>query len=321
MSKSPLFAVALFVLASACPAWAQAQDPLAWSADLGAIRRAGVSIPGASPVRINVVKIAESRRTKNFAVKGAPNEPSVQARTAYQVVYPGGSIMIDAGMDIPVHRFFGRGVEEPYFPDQAELLERALRAARAIVLTHEHGDHVGGIIRSSYFNVLAPKTRLTRTQMQVLMTEPQMPEIMLTPEMARQFMVIDYENYFPVAPGMVLIKAAGHTPGSQMVFVRLQSGREFVFAGDAAWHMDGIRQVRGKDASWIQEDEAAITAQLRWLNTISRLGTNRVFVVASHDEDQRRQLINQRILGAELEVQRTEIAPPSPELPEKSRRF
>jgi glyoxylase-like metal-dependent hydrolase (beta-lactamase superfamily II) len=229
--------------------------------------------------------------------------------------------MIDAGMDMQVHRFFGRGVEEPYFPEQAELLERALRAARAIVLTHEHGDHVAGIIRSSNFSVLAPKTRLTRTQMQILMTEPQMPEIMLTPEMARQFLVIDYEDYFPVAPGMVLIKAPGHTPGSQMVFVRLQSGREFVFAGDAAWHMDGVRLIRGKDAPWIQEDEAAITAQLRWLNAIGRFGANRVFVVASHDEDQRQQLIDQRVLGGELEIQRTEIAPPSAELPEKSRRF
>ena len=120
---------------------------------------------------------------------------------------------------------------------------------------------------------------------------------------------------------MVLIKAAGHTPGSQMIFVRLQSGRELVFAGDAAWHTDGIRLLRGKDAPWIQEDEAAIAAQLRWLNTIGRPGANRVFVIASHDEEQRQELINQGILGGELEVQRTEIAPPAAELPEKMRRF
>jgi len=321
MGKSLLVAVALFVLASAYPAGAQAPDPPAWSAELEAIRRVAVSIPGARPVRVNVVKVAESRRTKNFAVKGAPIEDSAQARTAYQVVYPTGSIMIDAGMDAQVHRFFGRGVEEPYFADQAELLERALRAARAIVLTHEHGDHVAGIIRSPYFKVLAPKTRLTRAQMQILMTEPQMPEIRLTPAMAQQFLVIDYEDYFPVAPGMVLIKAPGHTPGSQMVFVNLQSGREFIFAGDVAWHMDGVRLVRGKDASWIQEDEAAITAQLKWLSAIGRLGPNRVFVIASHDDDQRRLLISQRVLGGALEVQRAELAPPSPELPEKSRRF
>ena len=155
MVKARVCAVALLVLAWACPAQAQPQETPPWSADLGAIRRVAVSIPGASPTRVNVIKVAESRRTKNFAVRGMPNQPSVQARTAYQVIYPGGSIMIDAGMDLQVHRFFGRGVEEPYFQDQADLLEQALRAARAIVLTHEHGDHVGGIIRSSYFNVRA----------------------------------------------------------------------------------------------------------------------------------------------------------------------
>ena len=199
MVKARVCAVALLVLAWAYPAGAQLQDTPPWSADLGAIRRVAVSIPGASPTRVNVIKVAESRRTKNFAVRGMPNQPSVQARTAYQVIYPGGSIMIDAGMDLQVHRFFGRGVEEPYFQDQADVLEQALRAARAIVLTHEHGDHVGGIIRSSYFDVLAPKTRLTRTQMQLLMTNPQMPELALTPGMARQFLVIDYEDYFPVS--------------------------------------------------------------------------------------------------------------------------
>ena len=87
-------------------------------------------MPGAKPLRINVIKFAESRRTKNFAIKGAPKEPSVQARTAYQLVYPDGTVMIDSGMDLPVHKFFGRGVEEPYFPNQEKLVEQALKNAR-----------------------------------------------------------------------------------------------------------------------------------------------------------------------------------------------
>ena len=75
-----------------------------------------------------------------ITVKGEPAKPSIQARTAYQVVYPDGTVMIDAGMDIDVHRFFGRGVEEPYFPAEEQKVERALLSAKAIVMTHEHGD-------------------------------------------------------------------------------------------------------------------------------------------------------------------------------------
>src|SRR5688572_32894362 len=126
MKATYLFAAALFVVAVVAPAYAQP-----FSADLSAIRQAATSIPGALPLRVNVVKFAESRRTKNFAVKGSPAEPSIQARTAYQVVYPDGTVMIDAGMDQQVHRFFGRGVEEPYFPAEAQKVERALNSAKA----------------------------------------------------------------------------------------------------------------------------------------------------------------------------------------------
>jgi glyoxylase-like metal-dependent hydrolase (beta-lactamase superfamily II) len=95
---------------------------------------------------------------------------------------------------------------------------------------------------------------------------------------------------------MVLIKSSGHTPGSQMIYVVLQSGKEYVFAGDVAWHMDGVRQIRGKDAPWITEDEPNMAAELSWLNTLMKTEPN-VSVVISHDEDQRLQYIRERVLG------------------------
>lgn len=277
----------------AAPAFAQAP---AWSADIRDVRHVASLIPGPKPLRINVLKFAESRRTKNFSVKGAPKEPSIQARTAFQVVYPDGTVMVDSGMDLQVHKFFGRGQEEPYFPEAAAQVEKAVRAASLIIMTHEHGDHVAGVIRTPFFAEIAPKTVLTRTQVDTLLHDPQMPEIHLTPEMARRFIVIDYDRYDPVAPGIALIKAPGHTPGSQMVFVALADGKEFVLAGDVAWHMDGVRTITGKDAPWVKEDEAAIRGELTWLNGLMRNEKN-VTVVLSHDEEQRLDLIKRKLLG------------------------
>jgi len=271
-----------------------------WTADIDQIRQAARLIPGRAPLRINVLKFAESRRAKKFSIKGAPDEPSVQARTAFQIVYADGTIMLDSGMDRQVHNFFGRGVVEPYDPDAAREVERALVASRSIIITHEHGDHVAGVIHSPLAKELAPKTILTRDQVKTLLTNPQMPEIKLTPEMAGRYNIVDYDKYLPFAPGIVLIKAPGHTPGSQMVYIKLDSGREYLFLGDTAWHMDGVRQVKGKDAPWIQEDEELLKAQLTWLNKLYNTERN-LIIVSSHDDEQRRELVDKGILGGKLE--------------------
>jgi len=293
--KASAIALAFLVVASTAPTHAQG-----FSADIGEIRKVSATIPGARALRVNVIKFAESRRTKNFSIKGAPNEPSIQARTAFQIVYPDGTVMIDSGMDQQVHRFFGRGVEEPYFPDAEKRVEQALVSAKIIVMTHEHGDHVAGVVRGPLADQLAAKTVLTRTQVQTLLTAPQMPEIKLTPEMAKRYIVVDYEKYMPFAPGFTLIKSPGHTPGSQMIYVALQSGKEYLFAGDVAWHMDGVRRIIGKDAPWITEDEPSMTAELTWLNGLSKNEKNLVIVV-SHDEEQRLQYIRDGVLGDRLE--------------------
>jgi glyoxylase-like metal-dependent hydrolase (beta-lactamase superfamily II) len=170
-----------------------------------------------------------------------------------------------------------------------------------IVVTHEHGDHVAGVIRGAGAEQLAPKTILTRSQVEVLTTKPQMPELRLTADQARRFIVVDYDKYMPVAPGIVLIKSAGHTPGSQMVFVSLASGREYLLIGDATWHMDGVRQVKGKAAPWVTEDVNAVLDQLRWLNQLTK-SEPKLVIVASHDEEQHAELVKNKLLTHALEL-------------------
>lgn len=284
---------------AAALAQSQTSSP-AWSANLNDIRRVAAMIPGPRPLRVNMLKFAESHRTKNFSVQGAPTEPSVQARTVFQVVYGDGTVMIDAGMDQQVHNFFGRGVVEPYFPNAAKEVERALREAKSIVVTHEHGDHVAGVIRGASVEQLAPKTILTRAQVDTLLNKPQMPEIKLTPAMAARYNIVDYDKYMPYGPGLVLIKSPGHTPGSQMVYVVLASGREYLFIGDVTWHMDGVRQIKGKDAPWVSENKDQVMAQLRWLNQLDRMEQD-LYVIASHDDEQHKELLEKKILGDKLE--------------------
>jgi glyoxylase-like metal-dependent hydrolase (beta-lactamase superfamily II) len=152
------------------------------------------------------------------------------------------------------------------------------------------------LIRSTSFAELAPKTVLTRAQLQTLLNEPQIPELRPTPEMAARLRVVDYSDYLAFAPGIALIRAPGHTPGSQMIYVALQSGKELLLAGDVAWHMDGVRLNTGKDAPWIREPAELMAAELAWLNGLSRTEKN-LSIVISHDEEQRGQYIEQGVLG------------------------
>jgi glyoxylase-like metal-dependent hydrolase (beta-lactamase superfamily II) len=275
------------------------QNVQPYSADLlGLVRRAATAIPGAQPSGINYIKVAESHRPLSEIIEGGSQERYVSARTAFQVTYPSGSVMIDAGMDQAVHKFFGFGREEPYWPDRNAAVQDALKKANLIVVTHEHGDHVAGVIRSEARKEIAAKTILTREQVRSLSLYPQMPEIRLTAEAARDYIVVDYESHLPVAPGIVLIKAAGHTPGHQMVYVRLGSGREHLFIGDVAWTLANVTQFKLRPAATmrrISEDAQALMHQLRWIKDV--MEQEKLVVIPSHDDVLLQDLAAKRLIG------------------------
>jgi glyoxylase-like metal-dependent hydrolase (beta-lactamase superfamily II) len=279
--------------------------PQPYTADLLMhVRAAAKAIPGPLPVRINFVKIAESHRPLSDIIVGGTQQDYVSARTAFQVVFPEGWVMIDSGMDETVHKFFGFGRAEPYWADRNAILQQALAAAKLIVVTHEHGDHVAGVIRTGAREEIAAKTLLTRAQVQTLTTYPQMPEIRLTPETARSYIVIDYESYLPVAPGMVLIKAPGHTPGHQMIYVRLTSEREYLFIGDVGWTLDNVKQLKSRPEATmrrVSESAPALMLELTWIKEV--MDHEGLIVIPSHDDILLKDLAARQLIGGELALQ------------------
>ena len=264
------------------------------------IRQAADDVPGAPPQSINFIKFAESHRTFAAVIDGGSDEPFVSARTAFQVVYADGSLMIDAGMDEGVHRFYGFGRDEPYWPDRNDRVQAALSAANLIVVTHEHGDHVAGILRSPDRDSIAAKAILTQAQVRTLITAPQVPEIRMTEQRARDYRVVDYRQYLPVAPGVVLIEAPGHTPGHQMVYVLLADGAEFVFIGDIGWLIENVTELKLRPAETIArigEDPEALMSQLVWLRGLADLG---LILVPSHDDRLLNRYAAEGLLGNDL---------------------
>ncbi len=265
------------------------------------IRRAATTVSGELAVSINFVKVAESHRTYAAVIEDGSEELFISARTAFQIVYPQGSIMLDSGMDEAVHRFYGFGREEPYWQERNAAVQAALRRAQLIIITHEHGDHVAGVLRSDYREELAAKTILTQDQVRTLNLAPQLPEIALTPTLARTYIIVDYELILAVAAGIVLIKSPGHTPGHQMIYARLAGGQEFLFIGDIGWSLDNITKLKLRPAETIArigEDPQALMYQMTWIKRV--MDEDGLIIVPSHDDRLLTRYAEEGLLGTTL---------------------
>lgn len=287
------------------PASIALEQPIAetsFDVDLRDLRRLAALLPGARPVAVNAISIAASRRPRKFVIQGGDDSMVEMPRTAVQVVYPDGTVMLDSGMDQATHDSFSEpDKREPYFPAEFARLQAALNAARMIVLTHFHADHVAGVTQADNFEALAQKTLVSRHTLELMTEKPHRPHLKLTPERAARLNAVDYGKYLAIAPGMVLIKAAGHSADHQMVFIALQSGREILHSVDAAWNFDNIRQVKGKAAPWVKEDVPAVLGQLRWLNAVHRTENN-VTILVTHDGERFAALAGDGTIGRDLQV-------------------
>jgi len=274
----------LSVLFFSCKHKEEVKSPVYDDALLQKVRAASVSVPGALPTAINYVKYAASIRQWKDIIEDGSDDACTMARTAFQIEYPDGYIMVDAGMDRAVHHFFEKDKPQPFDDALANKVATSLQGAKMILITHEHGDHVAGAIRNAN-NTIPPKTILTKEQVNTLMNNPQMPELKLDEAKSKQYIVAEFESVLPVAPGVVLIKAPGHTKGEIMIYAKLQTGKEYIFAGDVSWSFKGVEENKPKPKSErnrVGEDGDQVEDELAWLN--QRLTKDKMIILVSHDD-------------------------------------
>jgi glyoxylase-like metal-dependent hydrolase (beta-lactamase superfamily II) len=273
-----------------------------FAADLGEIRRLARLLPGPLPTAVNVSRVAASIRPNKFVIEGGDDTPITMPRTAFQAVYPDCTVMIDSGLDRETHDSFSTpDKREPYFPEGFAKLQQALDAARMIVLTHFHADHVAGVTRAANFDALAAKTFVSVATAQCLLNTPHRPHLAMTAEQVNQLNIFDYGQYYPVAPGIVLMKAPGHSADHQMVYIALQSGAEILHSVDVGWVLENIAQIKGKAAPWVKEDVPAVIGQLCWLNNVLRKEKN-VTLLVTHDDALIDATIKTGTIGSELKL-------------------
>lgn len=208
-----------------------------FSLEIAALREEAATIPGAGPERIEVETLYRSRVPEIAMVTGAGWGEMELARNSYRLVWPERSAILDTGNNEATAREDRWTVS--YDKAAWGRVEKALDAAALIVVTHEHADHIGGLLQSPNWRNLLPKALLNPEQVSSGEGDGYWPT-----DWRSAVRPFAYQGIKAIAPGVVLIRAPGHTPGSQMIYVRRSDGREFIFMGDTASSLDNVRLIR-----------------------------------------------------------------------------
>jgi glyoxylase-like metal-dependent hydrolase (beta-lactamase superfamily II) len=248
------------------------------------VRAAAQAPPGDLPRSVHYLNFAEAQAPLGALVSGEDTGLVRAVFPVFQIRFQDHWTMVDAGFDRATWSQFLPHDSVIYWQARYDSVQLALRDAERIVLTHEHWDHAAGVQHSPYQNRLAAKTLLTRAQLESLLDPPAPFYVRLAHDSVPPYEIIEDDIVHIVAPGVVLIKAAGHSPGSQMVYIRLASGQELILVGDLVWNMAGLERNSQKpeDVSRsLGEDRQAVQQQIDWIRRIT--GVQGIVAVPCHD--------------------------------------
>lgn len=248
--------------------------------DITEVRQLADSVAGAKPTQIRYEHVLSFEFPRAMAVAGDEWSGVDIPVYAFQVVYPDSSVIIDTAMERVAAK---PEFMVPFYDDAAyQRMQQAIDKASLILITHEHMDHLGGLAAHSNIAALLPALKLTDEQR----AHPERTWPAVLPEgIFDNLQPLQYERYLAVAPGMVLIKAPGHTPGTQMVYVRLADGREILFLGDVVWKLRNIELQRERPrwtTAMIREDRHAVFGQIKTLHALSQAEPG-IKIVPGHD--------------------------------------
>jgi glyoxylase-like metal-dependent hydrolase (beta-lactamase superfamily II) len=261
--------------------------------DLETVRQMATAEKNCLPVRLNSLTVAEGEIPDWIVVAGGASQSFDISFTSFQVVYDDKTIIIECPFNDVLYNKFCRfkllGIKgKAFYKRNYHIMQQALLKADIIVVTHEHWDHTGGIAQSPHIKELMKKTILTSEQKSghtiKMANFPQ--------DAFDAYIPLKYDHYHVLSPGIVLIKAPGHSCGSQMIYVQLQNKKEFLFIGDIAWNMINVEQLKNHSRIGMllrYENGRNLGHQLRWLfDEIWNNPHEAINLVTSHDLKQLR---------------------------------
>ncbi|MEP3421461.1 MAG: MBL fold metallo-hydrolase [Erythrobacter sp.] len=207
-------------------------------ADLRSLSQAD---PSQLPHTIEVVSVGSRRLPSVVVEAGLFAGDIVMNRTSFRLRSEWGDTLIDVGMDETVWEEFSP--DDEFSGSGFAQVREAMGTARRIIVTHEHPDHMGFLVRYDDLSNAIGVLRMTSEQ---IAGTAKYSRDGAVPGLFGQLTPLSSNEPSVVAPGVVVLPAPGHTPGSVVIFVRMQDGKEVLFLGDIVWNMSNIRNQRGR---------------------------------------------------------------------------
>lgn len=132
-----------------------------YSIDMTAVRRLADAGVVDLPVAIRVETIGHFLVPETIVIAGGGWQKMDLPVSAYEIVYKDHAVIVDTAFNADVAKQMDANV----FDDAAYArLGAALATAQLIIVTHEHPDHVGGLLAQPHLEDLMGKARLTQVQ-------------------------------------------------------------------------------------------------------------------------------------------------------------
>ena len=284
--------------------WLDASEPVpettSYRIDLAALHQLAGSLPGPKPRAIRSLRVADAALPRGVIFAGEPFTPQPNVHQVFQLVWDDRFALIDTAFPPALFEqvsAFGDGPSR-YYDEAWPQLSRALAAADFIVVTHEHFDHLAGA--GALPEARASHLRLNAHQ---LANTGALDESKLPVALRGALTALPEAEAQALAPGVVLLAAPGHTPGSQIVYVERADGRTALFLGDVAWNAEQIRQLhyRPRLVTYVLgENRAQVLGEFRALHELGESHPE-IAQVVSHDPDQRAAFLADGLLVDGLE--------------------
>lgn len=246
-------------------------------------------------IELRVEKIGMGAFPSTAVLAGSGWDSLPMGFYAFQVFNPLGSTVIDTAMtEESMAAMAPDDGNTQYDATANERLQAAMVSAEQIFISHEHFDHSDGLMKHPEPESLAAKIMVTETQWDTLRSHSFKKDEIPTVYDGLAPLIVDGPTL--VAPGIVAIPAAGHTPGSLIFYIQLQSGKEYLYVGDVAWHEANITKECGRPrlVQWFllspREDRAAVYNQLRALHDLKEEMPD-LHIIAGHDPAQIESLV------------------------------